>query len=93
MILLTHNSIQTRRSGINESELLVKVKFNEETRTVESIVSVQAYNWIKNVTTDLTHIFNDQHNSALEEMVENINWDEVYASYLESKPSLFNEAI
>jgi hydroxyacyl-ACP dehydratase HTD2-like protein with hotdog domain len=92
VIKLQNNVIQSKgKNHMNESELIITVKYDTETRTVEGIVSVTSYNWIANVTTDLTRIFGEVYDEALNSMVDQINWDEEYLAYMESKPTLFEE--
>lgn len=80
---LSHSVIQANRRGINESELIVTVDYDPATRTVEGVKSIVAYNSIKNVTTDLTSIFGEVYDEALNSIVEQINWDDVFLAHID----------
>lgn len=82
---LTHSVIQTKSlQAVNESELLITVDYDPRTRSVEGVVSVKSHNWFKNVTTDLTHIFGEVFDEALNSMVDQINWDEEFLAHIDA---------
>lgn len=86
--------MQVNRRGINESELFITVDYDTATRSVESIKSVEVYNHIKNIKTDVTAIFSEQFDGALESMIDQIDWDEVFLSHIDvDNVETYSEAI
>lgn len=73
---------QTDRRGFDQSELLIKVEVDidqhEHTAEFTQLISIHAYDCKTGVYTDLTNIFFDCFHDQAEEIINNVNWWEVY---------------
>lgn len=61
-----------------ESYLNVVVDFDPKERVVTQIIKVFSYNYRYQKETDLTAIFAEQLSTQLEEIIDSIDWFEVY---------------
>lgn len=63
-----------------ESDFSIEVEFDPATGEVDAILSVRAYNFRKETFTDLTNIFTEHFSDQLDQIVDSIDWLEVYAN-------------
>lgn len=90
---------QTNSKGQTQSGFIINVDYNEVEHEVDSVISVQAYDYKTGTVTDLTYIFTEQYEAALDEMILRVDWNEIYlAQKPEEEPphremanNLFNE--
>jgi hypothetical protein len=80
---LSSLSEQTNQKGQVTSGFIINVNYDEVKKTWDSIISVEAYDYKTGTKTDLTHIFNDQFPNPLFEMVEQVDWSEIYLAQIE----------
>lgn len=80
---------QVDRRGFDQSELIIKIEADidrtERTARFNQLISVFAYDVKSKVYTDLTAIFFNCFHDQAKEIIENIDWWEVYRETVAEK--------
>lgn len=68
-----------KHSNQMESDLNICVEYDPETDTVDKVIKIWSYNYRDRSITDLTAIFEESLSMQLEEILEEVQWRELYA--------------
>ena len=78
-MMLVKRITQNFTTGQPQSDLVVSVDYDPKHRTVEGIISVIAFNHRTKICTDITAILAEQFPAALDNIIDEIKWDEVHS--------------
>ena len=70
--------LTTNHDDQNLRGIQLTVDFNPETRTVDGIIDVSAFDFISRVNLSLTEVFVHQFPDELDSMVNKVDWYEIY---------------